>query len=117
MIKYLDQFIDTNFKVKDDSIINIVCNLYRPDRIYDCNTHFVVVECDEYQHKNKSFCSSYRDLKHAELSRMHEIQNACGLPCIFLRWNPDNFRVKGINNKKYNMKERLKLREPQVLLP
>ncbi len=40
---------------------------------------------------------------------MHEIQNACGLPCIFLRWNPDNFRVKGIINKKYNMKERLKL--------
>ena len=40
---------------------------------------------------------------------MHEIQNACGLPCIFLRWNPDSFRIKGILNKKYNMKERLKL--------
>jgi len=69
----------------------------------------VIVECDEFQHKNRSFCSSYKHLQHAELSRMHEIQNACGISCIFLRWNPDNFRVKGVIDKKYNMNQRLKL--------
>jgi len=39
---------------------------------------------------------------------MHNIQLALGLPCIFLRFNPDNFRI---NNKiqKINMNERLKL--------
>ena len=32
-----------------------------------------------------------------------------GLPCIFLRWNPDNFKVNGIINKKHNMNKRLEI--------
>jgi hypothetical protein len=39
---------------------------------------------------------------------MHEIQNAAGLHCIFLRFNPDNFKVKGILQK-VNMDKRLKI--------
>jgi hypothetical protein len=69
----------------------------------------VIVECDEGQHKNRSFCSSFKHIEHAELSRMHEIQNAAGITCIFLRWNPDNFRVEGNLCKKYSNTQRLKL--------
>jgi hypothetical protein len=109
MLTYLDKYIKTDYPIKDDSIIDTLCNLYRPDRVYDCGTHCVIIECDEEQHKHRKFCESYKDIKHAELSRMHEIYNALGLPCIFLRWNPDNFKINGILNKKFNMKERLKL--------
>lgn len=112
MLKYLDEFVKLSeniVKIQDDKIVNSYCNLYRPDRMYDCGTHIVIVECDEFQHKTKKICDRYRDLEHAELSRMHEIYNASGLPCIFLRWNPDNFRVNGMLNKKYNNKDRLKL--------
>jgi hypothetical protein len=110
MLKYLDEYvnIEKHYKVQDDKILNPLCNLYRPDRIYDCLTHSVIVECDEEQHKKYIFCSSYKDLEHSELCRMHEIQNAVGLPCIFIRWNPDNFKINGKICKKYNMKDRLK---------
>lgn len=39
---------------------------------------------------------------------MHEIRNAAGINCIFLRFNPDNFR-KDRKIQKVNSKERLKL--------
>jgi hypothetical protein len=112
MLKYIDEntVIPNNIlTIKDNVTLNSICNLYRPDRIYDCGTHMVIVECDEYQHKYKNYCNTFEDLKQAELSRMHEIQNAAGIPCIFLRWNPDNFKIKGNLNKGYNMKERLKV--------
>ena len=112
MLKYLDENISLSnniLKVTDDKIVDISCNKYRPDRVYDCGTHMVIVECDEGQHKNRSFCSSFKHIEHAELSRMHEIQNAAGITCIFLRWNPDNFRVEGNLCKKYSNTQRLKL--------
>jgi hypothetical protein len=40
---------------------------------------------------------------------MFEIQQACGIPCIFIRWNPDNFRVNDVICKKYNNQKRLEL--------
>lgn len=112
MLRYLDENINIKsniLEIKDDRIVNSFCNTYRPDRIYDCGTHMVIVECDEEQHKYKSYCSTFRDLKQAELSRMHEIQNAAGINCVFIRWNPDNYRLNGNLDKRYNMKERLKV--------
>jgi hypothetical protein len=99
-------YLDHNYKneniitIKDDLIINSKCNLYRPDRIYDFGTHYVIIEIDEFQH------SSYS--QYCELRRMHEVQNAAGINCIFIRFNPDNFRVKGVVQK-INSKERLKI--------
>jgi hypothetical protein len=112
MINYLDEYVklpNNIIRIQDDKTIETFCNSYRPDRLYDCGTHAVIVECDEFQHKYKNICSKYRDIEHAELSRMHEVYNSIGLPCIFLRWNPDNFTVNGVINKKYNNRERLKL--------
>jgi hypothetical protein len=42
-----------------------------------------------------------------EEKRMYEIMVAYGLPAIFIRWNPDNFKVK--NNKKYSIYNRLEI--------
>ena len=94
-----------------DKIIDSSCNLYRPDLLYDCGTHIVVIECDENQHKNYNWksCVNNKSLDHAEEKRMYEIMVAYGIPAIFLRYNPDSFTNGGVVNKKYNMNKRLEL--------
>jgi hypothetical protein len=112
VLNYLDNVSlpkDTIIKIIDDRTINTICNFYRPDRIYDCGSHLVIIEIDERQHKNKTFCESlYRNLNHSEETRMYHIQSAAGIPCIFLRFNPDNFRVNNILQKN-NIEERLQV--------
>lgn len=39
---------------------------------------------------------------------MHQIYEVVGLPCIFLRFNPDNFRVK-TKLQNINMAQRMEL--------
>ncbi len=110
MVKYLRKYIDGN-EILADRIIDSTCNLYRPDILYDCGTHIVVVECDENQHKNYPWesCSSNKSLEHMEEKRMYEIMIAYGLPAIFIRWNPDNFKVNETIIKKYNNDKRLEM--------
>jgi hypothetical protein len=108
VLNYLDQNINTKniIKIIDDKTLNHFCNKYRPDRVYDCGTHYVIVEVDENQHKRyHSICSKGEK---AELIRMHEIRNAAGIHCIFLRFNPDDFKVNN-EKKKINMAQRLKI--------
>ncbi len=65
VLKYLDAEISNDltdesfFDFEDDKTIQNECDIKtRPDRIYDCKTHFVIVEVDEQQHKGKrSSCS------------------------------------------------------------
>ena len=109
MVKYLRENIEEGNEILADRIIDSICNLYRPDILYDCGTHIVVVECDEFQHKKYNWenCATNRSLEHKEEKRMYEIMVAYGLPAIFVRWNPDNFKVNGTVNKKYNNSKRL----------
>jgi hypothetical protein len=69
----------------------IECGKYYPDFLIDCNTHFIVIECDEEQHKQYS--------KECEFSRMNNIYLSNGLPTIFIRFNPDFFYINKIRNK------------------
>jgi len=114
MIRYLRENLKLNNSVKEilaDRIIDSTCNLYRPDILYDCGTHIVIIECDENQHKNYNWqkCSLNKSLEHMEEKRMYEIMVAYGLPTIFLRYNPDNFDIGGKISKKYNSSKRLDL--------
>jgi len=112
MIEYINKNLkdfESDFKIIDDKIIDTNCNMYRPDRRYDCGTHQLIIECDEHQHKNKEYCEKYKSLKHFEECRMFEIQQACGMNCIFIRWNPDTFRINGILCKKFNIHKRLEM--------
>jgi hypothetical protein len=113
VLKYLDAEISNEladesfFDFEDDKTIQNECKIMnRPDRMYDCKTHFVIVEVDEKQHKDKR--SSCARGEAGELARMNNIQVAAGMSCIFLRFNPDNFRVAGVLQK-VNMCERLTL--------
>ena len=56
----------------------------RPDFLYDCNTHFVILEVDENQHNRGKY--------NCETKRMGELAQALGLPTIFIRYNPDEFK-------------------------
>jgi len=64
---------------------------YRPDFLFDCGTHFVVLEVDEHQHRGKTY--------ECDRKRMYEIFASLGLPTIFIRYNPDEYKV---DRKKYN---------------
>ncbi len=110
MVKYLRNKVKGQ-EILADRIIDSTCNLYRPDILYDCGTHIVVIECDENQHKNYPWetCSLNKSLEHMEEKRMYEIMVAYGLPAVFIRWNPDAFKVNGVVNKKYNNDKRLEM--------
>lgn len=62
------------------------CQTYFPDFMIDCNSFFIIIECDEDAH------SGY-DLK-CERIRENNICFALGLPCVFLRFNPDKKKIK-----------------------
>lgn len=61
---------------------------YRPDVYYDCGTHFVIIEVDEEQHNTEKYRS-------CDLPRMINIQQSLALPTIFIRYNPDSFKING----------------------
>lgn len=59
------------------------CGKERPDFVWDCGTHHVVVECDESQH-NTSPCE-------CEQARMVNVTGSFGTPVFWIRYNPDTF--------------------------
>jgi|FrelakmetLWP11LW_1041352.scaffolds.fasta_scaffold00612_5 hypothetical protein len=62
------------------------CQTYYPDFLIDCNTFFVIVECDEGGHKSYYYT--------CERIRENNICYALGLPCVFIRFNPDKNKIK-----------------------
>jgi hypothetical protein len=77
------------------------CNAKRPDIVYDCDTFFVIVECDEKQHR------AYGD--QCEINRMMLIAKAGGLPCIFIPYNPDTYKDESNKESKISDANREKL--------
>jgi hypothetical protein len=98
VIKYLNVSIDKSF-VSDKKVGWGTCGKYRPDVLYDCNTHFIIVEIDEHQHKQyDTVC---------EITRMIHIQESLGMNTVFIRYNPDTFKIRGKINKQFSTELRL----------
>jgi len=72
------------------------CGKYRPDFLYDAVTHRVVVEVDEDQHRGYD--------PECERVRMINILGALGMRCVFIRYNPDTFKVDGKTVRVYEKK-------------
>lgn len=53
-----------------------------PDFKIDCNTFYLIIECDEYAHRTYD--------KNDEKTREDNIRLALNKKCIFIRYNPDN---------------------------
>ena len=79
-----------------DEVVDSSCSKVRPDFVYDCCSHIVIIEVDENQHKSYSNCGSTKEEKQfMENKRMFMIYQSFGGPnVIFIRYNPDSFRVK-----------------------
>lgn len=66
--------------------MNSTCQTYYPDFLKDCGTFFLIIECDEKAHKDYPFS--------CERIRENNIVFALGLPCVFIRYNPDKKGIK-----------------------
>jgi hypothetical protein len=88
VINYLNK---NNIQFIHNKSIGYLCGNFKPDILIDCNTHFIIVEVDEGQHRQYT--------KECEFARMSNIYLANGLPTIFIRFNPDNFKVNNIRNQ------------------
>jgi hypothetical protein len=75
------------------------CFKYRPDFLFDCGTHFVVLEVDENQHKDKTYA--------CESVRMFNIfQSLGGMATRFIRYNPDGYKVEKQKKRDPNFTKR-----------
>jgi len=107
VINYLKSINDLSDFVHDKSSADntSICGKYRPDILYDCGTHFIIVEVDENAHQQyDSSC---------EIARMTTIQEGLGLKTIFIRYNPDCYKING-KIKKISQTKRLTLLEEKV---
>ena len=60
-----------------------------PDIIFDGVWFHLIVEIDEHQHRGADYKCDER--------RMYDIIAKLGMPCVFIRYNPDNKK----SNSKY----------------
>ena len=61
---------------------------YRPDFTFELPTHVIVLECDEFQHAHPGYACDER--------RMVDVFNSFGgVHVVFVRWNPDAYKIAG----------------------
>lgn len=91
---WIDRTINLQrYESYDKQIDNGSCGKERPDFMWDAGTHKVILEVDEDQHKDRP-CE-------CEQTRMVNITNAIGLPCVWIRFNPDEYKgSKGVTDAK-----------------
>ena len=97
MVESLEQneTIKEYIMLKDKIIKGSDCNTKRrPDLMIGSTQELIIIlECDEHQH------SGYNSL--CEMGRMDEIFDELkDTRTIFIRWNPDNYKITGNYNKK-----------------
>jgi hypothetical protein len=85
--KFLDENYGENNIIYNRSVrTDTSCQLYFPDFVFDNGSLFIVIECDENAHKGYPM--------DCERIRENNITFQLGLPCVFIRWNPDKKNVK-----------------------
>jgi hypothetical protein len=84
----LDNSEHKNYVLYDRIIDGGECGKERPDWMWDCGTHQLILECDENNgHKTRE--------EWCECTRMVNISQSAGMPVVFLRYNPDSFVRNG----------------------
>jgi len=83
---YFDQH-DIKYVLYDARIEENQCGLERPDFVFEskAGSHMIVVEIDEFQHKSRA--------EICECTRMINISQEYGLPTIYIRYNPDEYKT------------------------
>jgi len=65
------------------------CSKRRPDILLELNTHCIIIEIDENQHIDYE--------TNCEEQRINDLFNDIGLPIIFIRFNPDSYKINDRN--------------------
>jgi hypothetical protein len=75
-------------RMVDCDLTRLLCLRYRPDFLFDCITHYLILEVDENQHKlYEWFCEQIR-----MLNLCHALGSSRGgKPTGCLRYNPDGY--------------------------
>lgn len=77
-----------------------------PDIRFDCNFYYLIIEIDEFKHRGANY--------KCDKQRMYDIIAKLGLPCIFIRYNPDD--TKSNKNVLLNkIKQYLNLKENEKI--
>ena len=61
------------------------CSKNRPDIYLELQTHCLIIEIDENQHNNYD--------TNCEAQRINDIYSDIGLPMVFIRFNPDDYKI------------------------
>ncbi len=85
------KFKDIDISLTLDKRVDGGCSLRKPDVFIDVLTHSIIIECDEYQHKNYE-CENKRTM---ELFR--DLGNR---PLVLIRFNPDCYIRKNKEREK-----------------
>ncbi len=85
-IAYLQQRFP-GVTIKNNKRVVDGCSKKRPDAFIDAGTHIVIVEVDEFEHE--MYDAS------CEHARMWHLVQDCGMPVVFIRFNPDS--TKGLS--------------------
>lgn len=95
-----DYLLAKNYKyISSDKVIdNSDCGKERPDFLFDCGTHYIVVEIDENQHNDR--------ISNCEITRMKNISSSLGMQTLFIRYNPDVYKF-GHKNLNPNFNKRI----------
>ena len=75
------------------------CGKDKPDFLWDATTHKVILEVDEFQHNDRP-CE-------CEQTRMVNVTQSLGMPCLWIRYNPDNFKGQKASLKEKDRKDLL----------
>lgn len=71
------------YAVKHNKAVKGTSKKYRPDFRIHHDSFVSIIECDEFAHISYSISN--------EREREIELARALGRPCVFLRFNPDDF--------------------------
>lgn len=83
VVKFLKDNLPDNDFIHNKSVgSNCTDKHIFPDILFDCGNYNLIVEVDEHKHRGSSYS--------CDEARMYDIIAKTGLPCIFIRYNPDS---------------------------
>ena len=92
VVRFLKDNLPDNEFVHNQSVSNACTGTHLfPDILFDCGWYYLIIEVDEFQHRGGDYS--------CDKKRMHDIIAKLGLPCIFIRYNPDSKKVGNKSNK------------------
>ena len=100
-IKVKNLLIDNNIEFVYNKSISGTVKKYRPDFLIYCDTHYLIIEVDERQHKDECYNN--------DVERMIHITQALNTQVVFIRFNPHDYRCCNEPRWEYDGRENVLL--------